>query len=111
MSNQYRSLLWNVASAFTLLALLVYMILTSRYGHGGQFEGIILREWPPSANRNVSVYLNSQNFFTLSSNCADELSEVKVLIVVQSAPQALDRREAARNTWMTWLKDFPQVRH
>lgn len=42
-------------------------------------------------------------------DCLD-LTNTKVLILIQSSPASVDRREANRKTWMTFTESFPQVK-
>ncbi|XP_059085419.1 lactosylceramide 1,3-N-acetyl-beta-D-glucosaminyltransferase B-like [Tigriopus californicus] len=64
------------------------------------YEGPILKAWPPSQSRDVSRIIKPGQNTTLSDMTCFDWSQVKILIVVQTAPEFWKRRQGIRQTWM-----------
>jgi len=73
-----------------------------------EYEGALVRGWPPGKSRNVSNYVENANFFTFNRSCWND-PNVRLLIMVKSGVQYNERRDLMRNTWIKRLSNFPQV--
>lgn len=72
------------------------------------YEGPILKGWPPNASRNVRDYISTGKIQN-DLPCLD-LTETKVLIIIQSGPRMILRRESNRETFMKYQDDFPMFK-
>ena len=66
------------------------------YDNATSYKGDIIDAWPPSRNRNVTVYLN-YSFTTFPRK--DKLTNKTLLVMVMSSPPDINLRQICRNTW------------
>ena len=66
-----------------------------------KYTGPIIPGWPPDRSRNVADYILPGRSTLLSDvSLLNDFSEAKILIMVQSSPANLERRNTNRQTWM-----------
>ena len=63
-----------------------------------KYSGPIASGWPPTRSRNASDYFN-ENSIVSNLDCFKR-RKFKALILIQSAPENILRRNAIRSTWM-----------
>lgn len=72
------------------------------------YEGPILKAWPPNQDRNVSRIIKPGQNTTLTDTTCFDWTGVKVLVVVQTAPEFWRRRQGIRETWMK--SKYPDIK-
>ena len=73
------------------------------------YKGPIVKGWPPSKSRDMKAYIAPDKDTVLTDLSCLDLSNVKVLILIQSAPNNYERRKADRETWMQFQVQFTPV--
>ena len=71
------------------------------------FSGPIIAGWPPFKSRNASHYFHQGSILS-DLNVLDLNEDLKVLMILQSAPQNVNRRNAIRETWKN--NDFKRLK-
>ncbi len=74
------------------------------------YRGPQVKGWPPSRSREVALYIKPFEDTVLNDITCLDLRHVKVLIIVQSAPTKIDRRNKIRERWMRFQVSFPLVK-
>ena len=85
--------------------------LSYSFSDPNEYQGPVVKGWPPTKSRDMRLYIRTEDEMIINDiSCLEDLSNVKVVIFVQSAPKNKERRQMTRKTWMQFQAQYPFIK-